>query len=237
MLDVLLRQNQIEDARRKMLNTRVSALDVGRVSQILRKLKLKKSPAIGDHVKSWDVLKTIGFLNEYVSASDPILDIGAFSSEIIVSLYSQGYTNLAGVDLNDKLKDMPFAHKIRYEISDFMYTPFEDEAFSAITSISVIEHGFNGETLLKEMSRLLKPNGYFIASFDYWPEKIDTTGIKFFDLDWKIFSQTDVERFVVLAEEYGLKPVGNMRFNAEDAVINTLGKEYTFGWIVLKKSG
>jgi SAM-dependent methyltransferase len=57
-----------------------------------------------------------------------------------------------------------------------MHTPFEDRSFSCITSISVIEHGFDGSRLVREVSRLLVRGGYFIASFDCWPEKIDSSG-------------------------------------------------------------
>ena len=116
-----------------------------------------------------------------------------------------------------------------------MHTKFADSSFRAITSISVIEHGFDGPSLLKEISRLLKPNGYFIASFDYWPEKIDTTRIKFFGMDWMVFSKQDVEGFVNEAAKYALFPIGKMEFSAREKVINWGGQQYTFAWLALEK--
>lgn len=99
----------------------------------------------------------------------------------------------------------------------------------------MIEHGFDGRALLTEVSRLLKPNGYFIASFDYWPEKIDTSQIKFFEMDWKIFSETEVSEFISLAATYGLKSVGEINYEGNESPIECAGKKYTFGWLALQK--
>ena len=107
---------------------------------------------------------------------------------------------------------------------------------SCITSISVIEHDFNAQALLKEMSRLLMPGGHFIASFDYWPEKIDTTGTQFFGMDWKIFSKDEVASFVSEAALYGFTPAGEMHYAGKDKPIDCAGKQYTFGWLALTKS-
>jgi SAM-dependent methyltransferase len=118
---------------------------------------------------------------------------------------------------------------------DFLQTPFSPATFSAITAISVIEHGFQPENLLREISRLLMPGGYFIASVDYWPMKIDTTGVQVFDLDWVIFSEEEVEKFFDLARSFGFTAVGAMDYRAQDAVVKWNNKEYTFAWLVLQK--
>ena len=187
-------------------------------------------------VKSWDVLATVNFLESHVKKNEPILDIGCYASEVIVALHKLGYSNLTGADLDPNLKRMPYQDCIRYEIVNFMHTKFEDASFQAITSISVIEHDFDGQALLKEMSRLLRPGGYFIASFDYWPEKIDTSGTRFFGMDWKIFSKAEINEFVTEAAAYRLHPIGEMRYEGNDKPIDCAAKQYTFGWLVLSKS-
>ena len=202
---------------------------------LLRRYGLVRGVVLGDYLKSWDVLETLNFIEQHVKKNEPILDIGCYASEIIVTLHKSGYTNLTGADLNPDLKQMPCQGIIRYETANFMQTSFADASFKAITSISVIEHGFDGQGLLKEMSRLLQPGGYFIASFDYWPEKIDTTGIKFFGMDWKIFSKQDVADFIEQAAGYGLAPVGELHYEGEETPIECGGKKYTFGWLVLKR--
>lgn len=236
MMEVLQNHSQIAAARQQLVSMGASSLEPG-WRKLLRRFRLLNGVDLGDQIKSWDVLATLEFLEKNLSRSDPVLDIGSFASEILVALHKRGFNCLTGTDLNTDLKKMPFADRIRYEIADFMHTPFEDEVFRAITSISVIEHGFNGEALLQEMSRLLQPGGYFVASFDYWPEKIDTTGVQYFDMDWLIFSQEDVAEFVRLAANYGMEPVGDMRYAAGQRIIESAGKAYTFGWLVLKKSG
>lgn len=231
---VLADKSAISTARRELVGMGASALD-GPLISLGRRLRLIGGIKMGEMVKSWDVLLTVKFLNSNIEKTDAVLDIGCYASEITSNLHKLGYTNLSGADLNPNLPKMPYQGQIKYQITDFMHTPFADGAFSAITSISVIEHGFNPHALLKEMQRLLKPGGYFIASFDYWPQKIDTGDAKFFDMDWLIFSKEDVEVFIETAAAYGLVPVGDLMFDGRDRTIDCAGKQYTFAWLALRK--
>jgi len=233
---VLQSKVEIEQARKELDRLGASTLDSSFV-HLMRRFRLIRSVPIGDQVKSWDVLETLTFLDEHISKDSAVLDIGCYASEVPVALHKMGYTNIAGADLNPNLQKMPNSDAINYVVTDFMNTEFEDASFDAITSISVIEHGFDGDALLNEVSRLLKAGGYFIASFDYWPDKIDTSGIKYFEMDWRIFSKSEVIDFVSAAEGYGFSPHGEMIFDAEDRPIDCSNKQYTFGWLVLKKVG
>ncbi len=201
----------------------------------LRRLGIGNRIKVGDHLKSWDVLKTAGFLEERISRDAPILDIGALASELVCVLHRLGYTNLFGVDLEPHVKFMPFARAIHYEVANFTRTSFENESFQAITAISVIEHGFKSKALLSEVSRLLRPGGYFIASFDYWPEKVDTTGVLLFGMDWTIFSEEEVLQFIEEARGYGLAAVGEVDLQAQEAPIAYTERDYTFAWLALRK--
>ncbi len=235
VMKVLRDKNQISNARRIMKKMNVSSIDAALYSR-LRRIGLIKGVSVGDRLKSWDVLETLNFVKERASKDKAILDIGCYASELPIALYKMGYTNITGIDLNSELTKMPYSNHIRYIQADFMHTGFRDESFDIVTSISVIEHGYQPKRLLKEMSRILKTNGYFIASFDYWPKKIDTSNIKYFGMDWLIFSKDDVEEFIEIASGYKLFPEGKLQYEIEKAPINCAGKEYSFAWIVLKKS-
>tara|TARA_B110000971_G_scaffold221803_1_gene270667 strand:+ start:1891 stop:2595 length:705 start_codon:yes stop_codon:yes gene_type:complete len=233
-MKVLKNNSQIENARKELINRGASCIESS-LHTLLRRLRLHTGVKLGDKIKSWDVLETLNFIAQNLQKSDAILDIGCYASEIIVALHKLGYSNLTGADLNPDLNLMPGQGEIHYETTNFMHTPFADGSFKVITSISVIEHGFDAPALLKEMSRLLKSGGYFIASFDYWPEKIDTTDIKFFGMDWLIFSKEDVASFIDQASSYGFKPVGDFNYESEKTPIECGRKKYTFGWLVLEK--
>ena len=233
-MQVLQNEDQIHDARRVMNEQGVSAVDTP-VMRLMKTLRLSRGLSVGDRQKSWDVLLGLQFIRQHVAKNDPVADFGCFASEVLVALHRLGYSCLTGVDLNSRLTEMPHQDAIRYVVSDFMHAPFEDGAFKAITSISVIEHGFKPKSLLAEVSRLLLPGGFFIASFDYWPEKINTEGTTFFGMDWLIFSRSDVEGFIELAKSHGLCPVGDLEFGGKDRVINCAGKQYTFATLILTK--
>jgi len=237
-LEVLQDKCQISEARQALIDKGASSLTPpdSRMRSLMRTLGLVRGVIVGDMLKSWDVLATIDFLERNLEKKESILDIGCYASEVIVALHKLGFSNLAGADLDPKLMQMPHQESIRYEMCNFMHTHFADASFQAVTSISVIEHDFDGQSLLKEMSRLLRPGGYFIASFDYWPEKIDTAGTRFFGMDWKIFSKDEISNFVTEAAAYGLFPVGELKYSGKDKPIDCAGKQYTFGWLILKKA-
>jgi SAM-dependent methyltransferase len=206
------------------------------ILRIARHIGFVNGIEIGDYLKSWDVLKTITFIQDHLSPDSRILDIGAYASEVLCSLHRLRFTDLTGVDLNPELGEMPYAESIHYIISDFMHIPAEDCSFSAVTAISVIEHGFHGDALLQELSRVLKPGGFFIASVDYWPDKINTTSIQAFGMDWRIFSKDDLLELFASAKKYGFSPVGDINFSAGDPIISWQGKQYTFLWFALQKT-
>jgi SAM-dependent methyltransferase len=233
-VEVLQTKAQVDQALSELRSRGLSCI-TSTLQRFLLRAGLRRGIKIGDELKSWDVLKTARFIEDHVKRDAPVLDIGAYASEILCILHRMGYTSLTGIDLNSNVGRMPYANKVRYVISDFMKTPFEDRSFAAITSISVIEHGFNSQALLSEMSRLLRPGGYFLSSFDYWPEKIDTTGVSFFGMDWRIFSKSDVLAFVQEAAKHGFSPCGELHLDATERPISCAKRDYTFGWLALQK--
>jgi len=222
------------DARQRLIARGASLLDDTVVNRLLRRLRLK-GPAVGDLLKSWDVYKTLEFLEANVACDDPILDMGAYCSEILHVLDRCGYSKLYGIDLNPKILHSPSAERIHFSTGDFMATQYSDAMFSAIVSISAIEHGLDTHGLTAEVSRILKPKGFLVVSTDYWPQKISTDGKTLFDLPWIIFSKEDIVEFLRCAATHNLLPVGELSFDISEPVIHYQDREYTFAWLVLQK--
>jgi SAM-dependent methyltransferase len=234
-VEVLKSRSDIKLARRE-LNRRKLSFTTPWWKRFGRKRNLPGAIEVGDELKSWDVLKTVTFIEKHLGRAASILDMGAFASEVPCILHKLNYCNLAGVDLNPDIKAMPYASSVRYEVADFMHTPFSNESFDIITAISVIEHGYQGHALLRELSRLLRPGGYFVASFDYWPEKINSDGIKIFGMDWRIFSAEEVRTFIEEAAKYDLVPPGDISLDSAEKPIRSAERDYTFAWLVLRKT-
>jgi SAM-dependent methyltransferase len=234
MLEVLQSKAQIKASRDAMEQQGRSVLE-GRLAKLLRRIGLATGLPVGDMVKSWDVARTLDFIDSHLPKDARILDLGAYCSELPVSLANMGFTGVHGVDLNPNVTAMPRADRVQYSVSDFMNTPFTSASFDAVTAISVIEHGYEPERLFAELGRLLKLGGYFIASFDYWPEKIDTGDTRFFDMTWLIFSEQDVNAMLEVAKSHGLSPAGDLQPQSAERGIHCMGYDYTFGWLVLRK--
>lgn len=234
MLQVLQAETQIRDARRALRAARRSALEP-RMLQALRRWGLVSGLPVGDFNKSWDVALTLALIEERLPKTATILDLGAYCSEVPVSLAMMGYTGVHGIDLNPQVRGMPFGGKVTYQVGNFNQTAYPDGSFDAVTAISVIEHGYSPQQLLSEIGRLLRPGGLFIASFDYWPQKIDVGNTTFFDMSWLIFSREDFQSLLGEAARYGLQPLGALQPAATERVVHCAGFEYTFAWAVLRK--
>jgi SAM-dependent methyltransferase len=193
-------------------------------------------PPVGDRLKSWDLLATLEWIEGNFAKDDPVLDLGCYGSELLPALWRLGFRRLAGIDLQRGVDRMPHAGAIDYVRGDFLAAPFAEASFAAITAISAIEHGYDAEALFREVARLLRPRGAFLASFDYWPEKIDTSNMPLFGLDWRIFSRAEVDELLAVARGHGLEPVGALDLDPTEPVIEWGGRWYTFAWMVLRKS-
>jgi SAM-dependent methyltransferase len=235
---VLRRRQQVRDARAELRRRGLSCLSTWFPYRfLLRKLGASIPSTVGYRIKSWDVLETVRFLDERLPRDARILDLGANTSEIPCILHRLGFTKVSGVDVAPEVVRMPYATAINYIRADFMQTGFADGSFEALTSISAIEHGYDGEALFRECARLLRAGGYLVLSFDYWPDKIDTTGTLLYGMTWRIFSRAEALELVETAARHGFVPVGDPDLDAEDRVVRWGPWQYTFAWMALQKAG
>ncbi len=202
----------------------------------LKKLKLFPH---GDLPKNWDCYRAFTFILNYGSLNSEILDAGSADYGVILPwLELYGYSNLYGCDIS--FKEDFRKGKIHYSKQDLQQTNFKSSSFDFITSISVIEHGVDVHAYLKEMSRLLKPDGYILTSTDYWHEPIDTKGLYPYGKalgEMKVFTREDVEQLVQVARGYGLELTQPIDFSYKDGVVHweRVDKKFTFIFFALKK--
>jgi SAM-dependent methyltransferase len=240
MFQALQDKTQIEVAREELKKRNISAI-TPEWKRKLARFRICTGVQLGDHIKSWDVLKTVQFIEQNVAKDAAILDHGAYASEVPAILHKMGYKDIYGIDFDTNIVNMPYADSIQYAVGNFYEPPYEAGKFSAITSISVIEHGFDAEKLFSSVANLLKSGGYFVCSFDYWPQGVDTSQERLFGMSWTIFSDDEVINFLKVAEKYGLTlsqstDIKANRVQSQKAPIHYLNRDYTFGWMVLRKA-
>jgi SAM-dependent methyltransferase len=224
-------------AAERELRSRGLVQPPGRARRALRALRgVARLPDRGaelepDPLKSWDVLRTLEAITAGVERDARVLDVGSVACPILPALHRLGYRRLFGLDLDERVQLMPFSDEIEYAVGDLTRTAWPDGSFAAITAISVIEHGVPEEQMLREVARLLRPQGVFLFSTDYWPDKIDTSGTTLFGLPWRIFSASEIEALLGRADRHGLRPVGEpgpaLRQTGE-RTIDFAGRRYTF---------
>lgn len=192
-----------------------------------------------------------------------VLDVGCYESPILPMLKRLGFTNLYGCDLvlkpssdcnpdftNNNISSFKYPEDyepIAKMYSDKSYqlsirnledTKYSDQMFDYVTSLSVIEHGVNIEKYFREMSRIIKSNGYLLTSTDYWPDKlVNNKNVLSKETPDNIFSRDEIEKLVEIADKNGLKLIEPIDFEYKDKVVrwNSIGLDFTFIFFAMRK--
>jgi len=95
-----------------------------------------------------------------------VLDCGAGRGRTPYSLGNK-VDKIVGLDLIEEVLENPFLDETY--VCDAINTPFDNNVFDAIFSLTVLEHIENPKAFLQEMFRILKPGGgfYFITPNSY----------------------------------------------------------------------
>jgi SAM-dependent methyltransferase len=227
---VLREFGQLAQAERELCDR--GLIDPSPVASPGRKLarRVLRRPAPPPNYKTWDVRRAIDAFVACVEPSEPVLDVGCFNCDMLPALKRLGYGDLAGIDFNPAVDEMPFADAIDYRVGDLLDTPWPDGHFAGLSAISVIEHGVADVQLCREVARLLRPGGIFVFTTDFWPSKV-VTAQRFFDLDWRIFDTAEIDELISVAARHGLRPVSDPGDAIRDAgtpAIEFEGERYTF---------
>lgn len=114
----------------------------------------------------WEKNRDNAFLEMLeMSPSNKVIDLGCGTGRFSVRVKDRiGCNDILGVDLCDgSLKEA--AKQISVKKADLdNVLPFQQNCFDAIVSNQVIEHLFYPVKFMKEIYRILKPNGYAVVS-------------------------------------------------------------------------
>lgn len=205
---------------------------------------LTRIGALGLHThpttpKNWDAFLALQTILEETDEEATVLDAGGETySPLVEWLYLYGYRDLyaMNIDFDADFRRGP----IQYLKGDFTDTSFDPGSFDAITSLSVVEHDVDVESMLREFHRLLSPGGRLIVSTDFWPEEIRTRETISYGGEsqrWSILDEEDVRTFVSNAESAGFEPTVPIDLTADERVVAWGGHNYTFLYLELEKCG
>jgi len=122
------------------------------------------------HIGLWNSEEYV--IDKYFNKNESILDLGCGTGRTTFALYKRGYTKITGLDLSEEMLDV--ARKIRDKMKleiDFIQgnvleLPFSDNQFDnalfSFNGLMQIPKRTNRVKALKEIKRVLKPDGIFI---------------------------------------------------------------------------
>ncbi len=107
------------------------------------------------------VMQFCNELYKYVDESSSVLDVGAGTGEYRDYQLRGRCKEIVGVDIDPRVMKNPLLD--RGEVADVRRLPFSDNTFDLAFSIYVLEHLEDPLSFVKEIYRVLKPGGHFLA--------------------------------------------------------------------------
>ena len=120
--------------------------------------------------------RTVKLLREYKSKDARLLDVGC-STGLTLGFIANEFNKVVGAELERKAAEIAAAHLQELSLSaeilqaDGTALPFGYGTFDIVTEIDVVEHVPNPSAILKEIARVLKPDGilHITAGNKLWP--------------------------------------------------------------------
>jgi 2-polyprenyl-3-methyl-5-hydroxy-6-metoxy-1,4-benzoquinol methylase len=111
-------------------------------------------------VKIYSLNKKVSLINSLHKSKGSLLDIGAGTGDFLVTAKANGW-QITGIEPNENAKKLAVSKGVSFENR---IEHIENQQFDVITMWHVLEHVPNVEHQIKELKRLLKPNGTIIIA-------------------------------------------------------------------------
>lgn len=135
-----------------------------------------------------------------VNSDDKLLDIGYGNGHLLKMLYKKCSPDMYGIDISDDARLMAEkrntkandAGKLHLQVGDCCALPYEDNNFSAITTINTVYFWSDTVKGLSEIKRCLK-EGCSFYNVVYTKEYLDT--IKYTEIGYKKFEPEELVQY------------------------------------------
>ena len=212
----------------------ISMSEIEYSSMRLRSMGLKGHH---DKAKNWDLYLSVRNCQSRDKASN-ILDAGSGSKAVFAkSMADLGFRNVFACDLQDIR-----VQQIQSSKCDIVQTPYEDNFFSAIACLSVVEHGVDLERFAKEMYRICKKGGELMISTDFWPQEEDHSNKYPYGKDMppmKLFNNKSMQEFFAILRSVGWELPEFTPFStpiSRPIYWERMQASFTFIWFKAKKA-
>ena len=111
-------------------------------------------------VKSYSLKKKVALINSYHPQKGSLLDIGAGTGDFLVTAKAQNWQT-TGIEPNQSARNLAVSKGILFQNA---VEDIENQQFDVITMWHVMEHVPDIEHQIKELKRLLKPEGTIIIA-------------------------------------------------------------------------
>ena len=99
-----------------------------------------------------------------VDSNQKVLDLGCGTGSFI-KILSKKNKLVEGVEISKKVAQIGQKKGLKIKVADLHQTfPYQSNTFDTITAGEIIEHIYDTDFFLKEIKRILKPNGFLIIS-------------------------------------------------------------------------